>query len=192
MIQYDIIGASSMHISCTSLWKLSSMEWNLMFQDKLIQDCIAASIIMPIMDSFNLHDSVALMSQNITVTFEYCGAYSNKGKYWGLSRFDRKHSVLVCNMLDVEEIVRNKNMSDFDKGQIVMAMRLGHSISKMERFVVDSGHQWWGFINIFPKKGKPKTGNRGLGANGSVMLKRKQRLARPVYDIYILLKSGFF
>ncbi|ROL42707.1 hypothetical protein DPX16_14114 [Anabarilius grahami] len=42
-------------------------------------------------------------------------------------------------MLDAVEMGRNKDLSDFDKGQIVMARRLGQSISEMARPVVSSG-----------------------------------------------------
>lgn len=34
-----------------------------------------------------------------------------------------KQSVLIINVLDAGEISRNKDLSDFDKGQIVMARR---------------------------------------------------------------------
>jgi len=39
-----------------------------------------------------------------------------------------KQSGLVINMLDAGEMGRNKDLSNFDKGQIVMAGHLGQSI----------------------------------------------------------------
>jgi len=38
-------------------------------------------------------------------------------------------------MLDAGEIGRYKDLSDFDKGQIVMVRRLGQSITEMARHV---------------------------------------------------------
>ena len=42
-------------------------------------------------------------------------------------------SVLVLSMLDAEEISRCKDLSDFDKGQIIMVRQLGRSISAMAK-----------------------------------------------------------
>ena len=44
-------------------------------------------------------------------------------------------SVLEVDVLDAGEMGRSKDLSDFDKGQIVMARRLGQSISETARLV---------------------------------------------------------
>ena len=67
-------------------------------------------------------------------------------------------------MLDAGEIGRSKDLSDFDKGQIVMARRLGQSISETARLVVSTHRQW-------SEENKPQTGDRMLGAQGSSMRK---------------------
>jgi len=46
-----------------------------------------------------------------------------------------ERSFLVENKLDAGEMGRSKDLNVFDKGQIVMASRLGQSISEMTRLV---------------------------------------------------------
>jgi len=54
--------------------------------------------------------------------------------------------VLVINMLDAREMGKNKDLSDFDKGQIDMARRLGQSISETARLV---GCFWSVVVRIY-------------------------------------------
>lgn len=42
-----------------------------------------------------------------------------------------KQAVFIGNELDAGDMGKRKDMSDFDKGEIVMARRLGWSISEM-------------------------------------------------------------
>ena len=68
---------------------------------------------------------------------------------------------------------RSKDLSDFDKDQIVMARRLGQSISETVRLVggpTDSG----------PRRDKPQTGDRVLGAQWSSM--REGNKSYPVWS----------
>ena len=50
-------------------------------------------------------------------------------KGWGIYSAESEQSVLEVDMLDAGEMGRSKDLSDFDKDQIVMARRLGQSIS---------------------------------------------------------------
>ena len=57
-----------------------------------------------------------------------------------------KESVLVVNLLHIGEMGWRKYMSDFEKGQIVMARRLGQRISETARLVVCS---WLAVVSTY-------------------------------------------
>jgi len=80
-----------------------------------------------------------------------------------------KQSVLVIDMLDAGEMGRNKDLSDFHKGQIVLARRLGQSISETTRLV---GCSWSAVVRIYqqcPRRDKPQTGDRVLDGQDASM-----------------------
>lgn len=63
-----------------------------------------------------------------------------------------KQSVLVVNVLDAGEMGRLEDLSDFDKGQIIVARRLGRSISEAAKGA--STQQWWVFTDTGLMRGK--------------------------------------
>ena len=81
-------------------------------------------------------------------------------------------------MLDVGEIGRSKDLSDFDTGQIVMARRLGQSISETARLVGCSRSAVMSTYRQWSEEGQ--TGDRVLGAQGSSM--REGNEGYPVWS----------
>ena len=79
-----------------------------------------------------------------------------------------------------EKMGKNKDLSDFEKGQIVMARRLGHSISRTaglvgcSRFAVVSTYQKWS------KEGQPVNRRQGHGRPRLIDTRGERRLARVV------------
>lgn len=75
---------------------------------------------------------------------------------------------------------KGKDLSDFDKGQIVMARRLGQSISKTaglvgcSRYAVVSTYQKW------TKEGHPVNRRRGHGRPRLIDARGEERLAHLV------------
>ena len=53
----------------------------------------------------------------------------------GIYQAASEQSVLEFDVLDAGEMGRSKDLTDFDKGQIVMVRRLGQSISETARLV---------------------------------------------------------
>ena len=72
-------------------------------------------------------------------------------------------------MLDAGEMGRSKDLGDFDKGQIVIARRLGQSISETARLGGAPGQQWRVPTDSGPRRDKSQTGDMVLGAQGSSM-----------------------
>ena len=75
---------------------------------------------------------------------------------------------------------RSKDLRDFDKGQIVMARRLGQSISETARLVGCSRSAVVSTYRSGPRRDKPQTGDRVLGAQGSSM--RKGNEGYPIWS----------
>ena len=83
-------------------------------------------------------------------------------------------------MLDAGEMGRSKDLSDFDKGQIVMASRLGQSISETARLVgcsrsaVESTYRQWS------EEGQTTNRRQGVGRPRIIDVRGKRRLSRLI------------
>ncbi len=64
---------------------------------------------------------------------------------------------------------KRKDLSDFEKGQIVMATRLSQSVSKTASLVGVSGMQWFVPAKSGGRRDSRWTSARLMGAQGSVM-----------------------
>lgn len=71
-----------------------------------------------------------------------------------------KQLVLVINVLDPGEMVRNKDRKNFDEGKIVTACQLGQSISETARLVGCSR-------SAVVRRYKTQRRDRVLGSQGS-------------------------
>ena len=104
---------------------------------------------------------------------------------WHLSRSGiyeaaSEQSVLEVDVLDAEEMGRSKDLSNFDKGQIIMARRLGQSISETTRLVecsltavVSTYRQW-------SEEGQTTNRRQGVGRPRLIDARGQQRLSRLV------------
>ncbi|KAL0157260.1 hypothetical protein M9458_048506, partial [Cirrhinus mrigala] len=75
---------------------------------------------------------------------------------------------------------KRKDLSEFDKGQIVIATRLGQTISKPAALV---GCSWFAVVNVYQKRYKEGTvvnQRQGHGRSRVFGACGKQRLARVV------------
>ena len=81
----------------------------------------------------------------------------------GIYEAASEQSVLEVDVMDAGEMGRSKDLSDFDKGQIVMARRLGQSISETERLVECP---WSGVVNTYrqwSEEGQTTNRRQGVG-----------------------------
>ena len=73
-------------------------------------------------------------------------------------------------MLEAGKMDKQKDLSKFDKGQIVKARWLGQNISKTFQFLLGvPSVQWSVSINSGPRKEQWRTGDRAMGGQGSWM-----------------------
>ena len=89
-------------------------------------------------------------------------------------------SVLEVDVLYVGEMGRSKDLSDFDKNQIVMARRLDQSISETARLVgcsrsavVSTDQQW-------SEEGQTTNRRQGVGRQRLIDVRGQRRLSRLV------------
>ena len=86
-----------------------------------------------------------------------------------------EHVVLKVDVLETGKMGKHEDLSEFDKGQIVMPRRLGQSIScsdpcsELQLLLVVPSLQWSVSIRIGPRKKQWWTGNRVVGGQGSLM-----------------------
>ena len=86
-----------------------------------------------------------------------------------------EHVVLKVDVLETGKMGKREDLSEFDKGQIVMARWLGQSIScsdpcsELQLLLVVPSLQWSVSIRTGPRKKQWWTGNRVVGGQGSLM-----------------------
>jgi len=91
-----------------------------------------------------------------------------------------EHFVLIVDVLEAGRMGKRKDLSEFDKGQIVMARQLGQSISKTAALV---GCSWSSVVSIYQKWSKEGTVvNRRQGNGWPRLIDAcgERRLARVV------------
>ena len=83
-------------------------------------------------------------------------------------------------MLDAGEMGRSKDLSDFDKGQIAMARRLGQSISETARLVGCSRSAVVSTYRQWSEEGQTTNRRQGVGCPRLIDAGGQRRLSRLV------------
>ena len=83
-------------------------------------------------------------------------------------------------MLDAGEMGRSEDLSDFDKGQIVMARRLGQSISEMARLVGCSQSAVVSTYRQWSEERQTTNRRQGVGHPKLIDARGQRRLSRLV------------
>ena len=83
-------------------------------------------------------------------------------------------------MLDAGEMGRSKDLSDFDKSQIVMARRLGQSISEMARLVGCSRSAVVSTYRQWSEEGQTTNRRQGVGRPRLINARGQRRLSHLV------------
>lgn len=96
-------------------------------------------------------------------------------KGWDI--LDSKWSVPELHVLEAGYMGKRKDLSDFDKSQIMMTRPLGQSISKIASFV---GCSWYAVVRIYQmccKEGQVVNQHQGCGHPRSTDAYEERRLA---------------
>ena len=89
-------------------------------------------------------------------------------------------SVLEVDVLDAGEMGRSKDLSDFDKGQVIMAIQLGQSISETARLVGCSRSPVVSTYRQWSEEGQTTNRRQGVGRQRLIDARGQRRLSRLV------------